>query len=358
MIKRFFSSLTLIVLLLCMSCGRNKGMFVLHGTVQQGIDSILVVGLDSRFERIDTITCNDGQFTWKFRPDTVTTLILVLPDGRRHPVFAEKDVESHISIPSDTGLFRVTGGYCNESYQTYYLESQKDRTLYKAAERIDSFITKDPFSEVTPYLIYDQMVQKYHADDQTIAELISRMSGNMQDAPYLTSIRAEFKDDIPNNTYVSSLTLEDTIGTKSQFSNIGGTSNYLVVCVWATWNGEKGLKARKALQQFLDDYQDRKLNVIDVSIDVNKQRWKEAVAADTVNWISYIDTQGWESRIIRNSNLQQLPVFVLFSSIKKVIYRTTSIRDMDYELDRNLPQPDKPKNGLDINKPQKLKFRL
>ena len=60
---------------LSVSCGRHKGEFVLHGTVQDDTDSILVVGLDSRFDRTDTIICNNGVFKWSFRPDTATALI-------------------------------------------------------------------------------------------------------------------------------------------------------------------------------------------------------------------------------------------------------------------------------------------
>ena len=108
--KRLFPAITTLILLLFASCNRNKGMFILHGTVEDGTDSILVVGLDNRFQKADTIICRNGQFTWKFRPDTVTTLILFLPDGRHHPVFAEKNVESFMTIPADTALFSVSGG--------------------------------------------------------------------------------------------------------------------------------------------------------------------------------------------------------------------------------------------------------
>lgn len=337
--KKFYAISALFLLILSASCGRNKGMFILHGTVQDDTDSILVVGLDSRFEGVDTIFCNNGQFTWKFRPDTVTTLILLLPDGRRHPVFAEKDVESQMVIPSDSGLFSVSGGYCNDSYQSYYISSQADSTMKQVSERIDSFITRDPFSEVTPYLIYDQMVQKYHADQQAISKLILRMSGNMQDAPYLAMIKSEFKSEIPNNTYISSLALQDSVGNTFQFSNLGGSQNHLLVCVWATWAGDDNFKARREMKLLLDKYADRKLNVIDLSVDVNKERWMNAISKDTLNWLSYIDTQGWESRIIRNSNIQELPVYVLFSEVKRVIYRTSSFDDLDNELDRVLPVP-------------------
>ena len=143
--KTRFSVITMLFfLLLSFSCGRHKDMFVLQGTVPGNTDSILIVGLDSRFESVDTIFCHDGQFKWSFKPDTVTTLILVLQDGRRFPVFAEKDVVSTIVIPADSGLFSISGGYCNDSYQSFYLASQGDTAMEQTAARIDSFITRDP----------------------------------------------------------------------------------------------------------------------------------------------------------------------------------------------------------------------
>ena len=74
--------LTLLVMLLSVSCGREKGLFILSGTVQDDTDTILVVGLDSRFQEVDTIVCHEGAFEWIYRPDTVTTLIMVLPPRR------------------------------------------------------------------------------------------------------------------------------------------------------------------------------------------------------------------------------------------------------------------------------------
>lgn len=339
--KRLFYAILALFLFLFASCGRNKNMFILHGTVLDGTDSILVVGLDNRFEDVDTIFCPNGQFTWKFRPDTVTTLILVLPDGRYHPVFAEKGVESFITIPADSALFDVTGGYCNDSYQSFYLASQNDYSMEKTSARIDSFITFDPFSEVTPYLIYDIMVRKHHADEKSIADLIRRMSGNMQDAPYLVSLKSEFEKDITNNLYLDSYAVWDSTDQKRQFIDIGGTSNYLLVCVWASWMGNAGINARDTLQYFLTKYTDRNFNVADISIDVNPDRWKEAIVNDTVRWLSYIDPSGWESRIVKNANLQTAPAFVFFSSAKRIIYKSTSISELDREINRTLPKPTK-----------------
>lgn len=344
---RIFAILTLLFLLIA-SCGRNKNMFILHGTVQDGTDSILVVGLDNRYEEVDTIFCDNGQFTWKFRPDTVTTLILALPDGRNHPVFAEKNIESFITIPSDTGLLSVSGGYCNDSYQTFYLASQNDSTMEQTIARIDSFITKDPFSEVTPYIIYEYMVCRYHAKEKDIESLIKRMSGNMQDAPYLVSLKSNFDKDVSLNQYLDNYAIYDSTGFRQSFLDLDGTTNHLLVCVWASWMGEKGIEARDTLSYFLNKYKDRLFNVTDISIDVNKDRWKETIKYDTVTWFSFNDPNGWEGKIAKTANLQTLPAFVLFTGTKRIISKHTSIEDLDKELDKTLSkirvkEEDKPK---------------
>lgn len=366
--KTRFHVIILLLLFMSVSCGRNKGMFILHGTVQPGTDSILVVGLDSRFEDVDTIFCRNGQFTWKYRPDTVTTLILMLPDGRHHPVFAQKDVESFITIPADSGLIRVSGGYCNESYQSFYMESYSDTAMEQTAARIDSFITRDPFSEVTPYLIYDCMVQRYHAKENDIEALIKRMSGNMQDAPYLTQLKLEFNKNITNNIYLDRYSVNDSTGHSYQFVDIGGQTNHLLVCVWASWMGSKGLEARDTLQYFLSKYYSRFFNVTDISIDVNTERWKETISKDTVRWLSYNDPDGWESKLIKNANLQSAPAFVLFTGAKRIVYKATSIQALDDELDRTLSKPreePKPKtitktvqNTKTKAEPKKLRIKI
>jgi hypothetical protein len=360
--KRLVPVIMAMLMILSASCGK-RGMFILHGTVQGDIDSIIVVGLDSRFDRIDTIYCNNGQFKWSFRPDTVTTLILFLPDGRHHPVFAQKDLESVIEIPSDSGLFSVSGGLYNDSYQSFYLESLNDSTLEQTVNRIDSFITKDPFSEVAPYLIYDNMVLKNHAEQQTVKGIINRMSGNMQDAPYITSLKTEFKDALPANVYLTP-TLRDSAGYKIQFAQSSGNKNDLLLCVWASWNGIEGLNARKSLGELLNKYSERSLNVADISIDVNAERWKEAISNDTLSWFSYIETNGWQSRIVQSTNVTSIPVYILLNSAKKVMYVTNSFQDIDKELNRSLPKAktEKPKTTKKTDKkddkPKKLTLKL
>ena len=91
-------------------------------------------------------------------------------------------------------------------------------------------------------------------------------------------------------------------------------------------------------------YADRKLSVVDVSIDVNENRWKEAIKKDTLDWLSCIDTKGWESSIVKKCIITDIPCFVICSEAKRVLFQTTSFADLDKELNSILPQPEKKQN--------------
>ncbi|MBO7114166.1 MAG: DUF4369 domain-containing protein [Bacteroidaceae bacterium] len=342
--KRGISAILTLFLLLAASCGR-KDIFILRGTVPGDTDSILITGFDSRFDRIDTIFCKDGKFEWRFRPDTVTTLLFVLPDGHRYPVFAQKGVKSMMVIPDEPDRISVSGGQYNDSYLSFSLASVNDTVMEQTYARIDSFITRDPFSEVTPFLIYEYMIQRYHADESVTSKLISRMSGNMQEAPYMIRLNAEFKGGLQNDVYLESWTVSDSLNGKITLSQMNNSSNssYLLVCIWATWAGNEAYRARLAMDSIRIKYEGRNLNLADVSIDVDAKKWKEAISKDTLDWFSYNDNQGWECLVAKSCNLNELPVYILISSGKRTQYITRSLADMDRELNRRLPKKEEPK---------------
>lgn len=330
------------------SCNRQNDLFILEGTLQNSTsDSILVCGLDLRFDRTDTIRCQDGHFTWSYKPDTVTALILTLTDGRQFPVFAEKGVTANITIPSDSGQFILSGGQCNDAFYSFYNASICDSTLEMTVARIDSFIIRDPFSEVTPYLLFD-MVRKYHATTAAITPLINKMSGNMQDAPFIISLKSEMKDELAKNSYLSQLVLRDTTGTTVEFSKVA-SANTILCCLWGSWNEDKSREARKAMKGFEDKYKERKLTVIDMSVDMNFERWKQSVAKDTLDWKSYVDLEGWESNVIKYSAAHDVPVYLLISTAKRVTFKSESLEEIEMELNRTLPKPSTSKKETKVS---------
>lgn len=330
----------LLLVMTAVSCHKEKDRFVLNGIYtpagREATDSmILVTGIDSRFDRTDTIFPAEGSFRWSFTPDTITPLLLVFPDGTWQALFADKGLTARITIP-DSGNIVISGGYCNDSYQSFKDGVYDGMSRSRMTERIDSFIKADPFSEVTPMLIYEYMVQKYHSDRKEIEPLIRKMSGNMQDSPFIVNLKSGFGSETTGNNYISAFNLIDTSMVRKPFTEIG-ENQHLLVCIWASWD-EKSNEARKEMARFKEFYSDRVFNIADISVDVNPRRWKEAVAKDTLEWESYCDTEGWNSRIMREGQVRELPVYILFSGIKRIILKTGSLTEMDVRLDEELPK--------------------
>ncbi|MCQ2083422.1 MAG: DUF4369 domain-containing protein [Bacteroidaceae bacterium] len=327
-------------LLLLTGC-RNKDMFTLDGTVGSGSDdSILVVGLDNRFDRVDTIRPDGGKFEWSFRPDTATTLILLLPDGSEYPVFAERGIEARIFIPdaADGGIPSVTGSIENESFHDFALKAADDDCFEQTAARIDSFIGNDPFSEVTPYIIYAYALKKWHAESQDVMNLVEKMSGIMQDTPFLTYLKPELKSDEPEiNRYLNSMDVYDTAGVKYDFANVGDRNNFMLVCLWATWNGEAGIDARNDMDTLVDLFIGRHLDLADVSVDVNTKRWKQTIQHDTLKWYSYNDPSGWNSRLLNITSDFDLPVYIFLTETKRFSFKSQDISDVIFQLEQKLP---------------------
>lgn len=338
--RTVLNAVAVLALLLPAGC-REKGLFTLQGTIENGSnDSILVIGLDSRFDRTDTIRPSDGRFEWSFRPDTATTLILLLPDGREQPVFAERGVDARLYVPDTaSGLVpTVTGSPENEAFSDFAMRSLHDVSFSQTAERIDSFIAADPFSEVTPYLIYEYAVRRWHAGRQDIMKLVNRMSGIMQDAPFLTNLKQEMgSEDIRASRYLERLNVYDTAGVKFDFADMGDRNNFTLVCIWAPWNGDEGLEARRDMDTLIDLFHGRHLVLADISIGPNPESWKKAVSADTLSWLSFIDHDGWNSRLVRMVPDIELPAYVLLTETKRVSFMSRSIDDVIYRLEGILP---------------------
>ncbi len=327
------------LLLLC-GC-RNRDLFTLDGTIVNGsVDSILVFGLDSRFAHVDTIRPQDGKFRWSFRPDTATTLILLLPDGLEYPVFANRGLELDMLVAdtSESILPLVTGSTDNELYYDFAISALNDSSFEQTAARIDSFITRDPFSEVAPYLIYAYALKRWHAGKQDIMQLVEKMSGIMQDTPFLSYLMPELKeDDRKISRYIDRMEIYDTTGYKRDLGTMGDKNNYTLICLWASWNGEKGLEARLDMDTLIGLFHGRRLALTDISIDASVERWKESVKLDTLPWFSYIDYDGWNSKLAKLAPDIELPVYIFLTETKRFSFKAQTIQEVIPLLDQKLP---------------------
>ena len=141
-LRPYFILILPVILAVVAACSRKPYNFVLSGTVDgPAEDTILITGLDIRYDHLDTIFVHDGKFIYKCYIDTVTPLILLYKDGRDDVVFAEKGLKTQLHTDS-IGSTDVDGGIYDRQYRELLPILADDDNTPSIINHIDSFIQK------------------------------------------------------------------------------------------------------------------------------------------------------------------------------------------------------------------------
>lgn len=317
--KRYTSIIKILFFCLALvSCNRQKNIFTLEGTIENGSsDSIIVVGFDYRFNRADTIRPVNGEFTYKIQVDTITPLLLFHTDGTRDIVFAEKDITSTLIKTDSTEYSIISGGVTNNELTEFRISTANDTIADDIYAKIDTFVTKDPFSEAIPYLIYEYMVVRNNATASRINSVIDKMSGLLQDHQFILDLTTNLRKKGGTSNFLSRVAVSDTANNKIQITDISNRG-YQVVYVWASWH-EQSRKARREIASLPDSFPRKELRITPVSLDTNFERWKKATEQDSIGLQDYNDNLCWNSRLITTTGIYKIPAYLLLSSQETIL---------------------------------------
>lgn len=356
-----FSFNITILCLLCFSCNKQKDLFVLSGEVYgEGRDSIIVSGFDTRFDKTDTIRYENGTFSYSLTPDTILPLLLSFSDGSQEMVFAEKGVSCHLQKSHPDSICLVYGSTLNDQLSAFRIAAKNDTCVKQTIARIDSFISSDPFSQVSPYLIYDYLLRYDMTDRESISNLLKKMSGTVQDNSFVADLKNTLIAEKNIPLYLPNIIVADSSAKRQPFDKLVSDDNILVI-IWASWD-EKSRHDRKMLTMVEEKYRNKEFTIADVSIDTNTKRWEMALEEDSLDWPQFIDVNGWNSSFVTNFNIEKLPFYILLSGEKRVLLFGESLKPITEHLDTTLTKKSirpiiksKPKIGQKENSSEIIK---
>ena len=104
-------------------------------------------------------------------------------------------------------------------------------------------------------------------------------------------------------------TLPDTQGDMVTMSEV--KAKIKIVDFWASWCGPCRLN-NPALRKLYDEFHDKGLEIIGVSLDTNKAAWQKAIEKDDLCWINVSSLKGWKCDLVRLYNVTGVPsIFIL-----------------------------------------------
>ncbi len=101
------------------------------------------------------------------------------------------------------------------------------------------------------------------------------------------------------------LTMQDVNGKPVSISDFKG--KYVLVDFWASWCGPCRQENPNVVAAY-NKYKGKNFTILGVSLDDDKQAWKQAIAKDGLAWNHMSDLKMWDSEAVKAYNFDGIPL--------------------------------------------------
>lgn len=111
-------------------------------------------------------------------------------------------------------------------------------------------------------------------------------------------------------------TQQNLDGASVKLSSFRG--KYVLLEFWASWCGPCRAENPNLRQQY-QLYKDKGLEIIGVSLDHDKQAWKQAIEKDQLPWIHVSDLKGWKNDVSTSYGIMGVPANFLIDPNGRIV---------------------------------------
>jgi peroxiredoxin len=193
-----------------------------------------------------------------------------------------------------------------------------EKTTQKVIEQVDLFIKSKPASPVTSFVVY---VTSPITNDMSVLE---KRFNSLKPAARETYYGREIAKFLASSkigatgTQAVEFTQNDTANKPVSLSSFKG--KYVLVDFWASWCGPCR-NENPAVVAAYNAFKDKNFTILSVSLDQNKDKWKQAIHADNLTWTHVSDLKYWQNEVAQLYRIQSIPANMLLDPTGKIIAR-------------------------------------
>lgn len=226
----------------------------------------------------------------------------------------------------------------DSAYDTFMnIDNHDDPADMQTAMSYGSYVRKFKTPEGNDKTVYFlKNIRNYYSNPTVIAAVASQVATNvMNNAPAnieeiyqaykaavgtpalaVEQVYNHYKSFVPGAPGVN-FTMQDINGKPVKFSQLKGKAVYFDM--WATWCGPCCMEIpymEKLAEHFKGD---KRIQIISVSLDKNKEAWKKKINKDKPQWPQYIMPDNFESELCKTYEITGIPRFMMFDKNGKII---------------------------------------
>lgn len=164
---------------------------------------------------------------------------------------------------------------------------------------------------------------KGHAGLQLLKQKLTEMANADKPKPYALTGKPA-----PN------LTMQSVDEKTLSISDFKG--KYLLVDFWASWCGPCRQENPNVVAAF-NKYKNKNFTILGVSLDDDKQAWKDAIAKDGLAWNHMSDLKQWDSEAVKAYGFDGIPFNVLIDPNGNIIASSLRGTELEEKLAQLLP---------------------
>lgn len=353
------TALTLICFTIISACQKTPSYKII-GTVlgtHEGDSVELQIPIGREIVLLQQGIIKDGKFTLKGRKDTADVCFIHTHSGGSAEFILENK-EIQITIDPNSSFYDIKGTPVNEIWCAFHNELVPifDERLELYSDLNDSTLTwpstavKEREIEACTKKIDDRRLQFCRDNIQNIAGAYTLMSFQYAFDPKEVARLAaqipnscdteevmQFKDKMGVDQKITEgqpfidFTLETTNGKVLSVSEVEKTNKITIIYFWGSWDCSE----MKSIKNAYNKYHEKGLEIIGISLDNNKNEWKNTIEHLKLKWPHTCDLKGWNSEGAFLYGVRSIPTTFLIQN-GKITMKNLHNEDIDKILGKIL----------------------
>ncbi|HLS12093.1 MAG TPA: TlpA disulfide reductase family protein [Flavobacteriaceae bacterium] len=357
--RLFLTACSIAIMGLFTACNDNSNnTYTISGEAKDIDDQVPVYVLkivNEQPQPVDTLMIQNEAFTGTFENAKTGDIYLIRTDVVPvNLLFFPEDQDLHVVINKDNpGTSSVSGNPATESYFKYISDindintqmaelntkasvilqkHERDSEEFRELEKemmdymelhadITKTYIKNNSNSIFSVILVRNLLQQQQINTEEAEKMLSHLTPAIANHEQTKAVRQfieENKTNLNVGSVVPDFSAKTPEGDELALSDVMKKGKYTLIDFWAAWCAPCR-RENPNLVRLYEEYHDKGLEILGVSLDRNRNEWLGAIEKDKLTWHQISNLQFWDDPIAKQYKIRAIPASFVIDSNGEIV---------------------------------------